>query len=46
MRSLTGSVLFATILASAYAAVGPIAELAIVNRVIAPDGFPRSLVLC
>ncbi|KAI0290163.1 laccase T2 copper depleted [Russula brevipes] len=42
MRSLTGSVLFATILAKAYAAIGPIAELAIVNRDIAPDGFSRS----
>jgi hypothetical protein len=25
-----------------YASIGPVAELEIVNRVIAPDGFPRS----
>lgn len=30
---------------SAVTVVGPVADLPIVNKVIAPDGFPRSLVL-
>jgi hypothetical protein len=46
MRSLTCSVLFATILARAYAAIGPVADLVIANRDISPDGFLRTLVTC
>jgi iron transport multicopper oxidase len=31
--------------ASAYASIGPSASISIVNKVISPDGFPRSAVL-
>lgn len=33
-----------SLIAGAYAAIGPTADLDIVNRVIAPDGFNRSYV--
>jgi hypothetical protein len=44
MRPLFCSVLFATMLAKAYAAVGLPTELVIANSVIAPDGYTRSYV--
>jgi len=43
MRSLLCSLFLAASLAKVYA-IGPIADLPIVNANIAPDGFPRSYV--
>ncbi|KAJ7728916.1 yellow laccase [Mycena metata] len=34
-----------SVLSATYASIGPIGELEIVNKMIAPDGFPRSAVL-
>ncbi|KAI9511058.1 laccase [Russula earlei] len=45
MRSFARSVLLAAILTRAYAAVGPTAELTVINTNIAPDGFTRSAAL-
>jgi len=44
MRSLLCSVFLAASLAKVYAAIGPTADLTIVNANIAPDGFTRSYV--
>jgi len=44
MRSLLCSVFLVASLAKVYAAIGPTAELLIVNADIAPDGFTRSYV--
>ncbi|KAJ7202279.1 yellow laccase [Mycena pura] len=42
---LSAAFLLLSTVSSAYASIGPIAELEIVNKVIAPDGFTRSTVL-
>lgn len=46
MRSLLCSVFLVASLAKVYAAVGPVADLTIVNLDIAPDGYSRSYVTC
>ncbi|KAH9959972.1 laccase [Russula dissimulans] len=42
MHSLTFFVLLSPLLARVYAAVGPTADLTVINSVIAPDGYTRS----
>ena len=44
MRSLLCSVFLAASIAKVYAAIGPSADLSIVNDNIAPDGFNRAYV--
>ena len=34
-----------TLISATFGAIGPIADLSIVNKVISPDGFPRSSVI-
>ena len=46
MRSLLCSAFLVASLVKVYAAIGPTAELTIVNHDIAPDGFTRSYVTC
>ncbi|KAJ6475006.1 laccase 2 precursor [Mycena vulgaris] len=42
---LSAAFVFLSTLSGAYAAIGPVATLEIVNKHISPDGFPRSTVL-
>ncbi|KAJ6528614.1 laccase [Mycena vulgaris] len=42
---LSAAFVFLSTLSGAYAAIGPVANLEIVNKHISPDGFPRSAVL-
>jgi iron transport multicopper oxidase len=41
MRSLSRVLLLAALSGMAYAAIGPVADLPIVNVVIEPDGYSR-----
>lgn len=44
-RSLCRALVFLGVCGRAWAAIGPVTELDIVNKVIAPDGFARDTVL-